>query len=527
MKKLIAFLLAAVMCFSLAACGGTGDTGTTDDSGNQSSDAQGSKDGTASDTLTVAVADDPSTLAPSAIFDYACHVVTESIYERLVYQDNDGNMQYRAAESIEQEDDTHLIVNIRKGITDTLGNEFTAEDLLYDIEYTMNTPYVVTCNRIDLANCEIIDDYTVRLALTEPYALQVPIFSGMHLFDKDSFEASSDGMAMTPVGYGPYYLDSIVTGSEVILKARDDYWDGAPQYKTVVLKVMKEATQRTNALEAGEVDVAMNVALTDVDYINGIDGLSVCEVNTISSHGIQFNMSEDSPLNDIHLRKAICYAIDSDAIIQIGYEGHAGKPIAMFSTACSDYDEAGWNEIYEKYDDYYAFNLEKAKEEMALSAYPDGVTLQAIHYTNNNGDINSELVQGMLKEIGIDLVITAYDNATVTQMQSTETDTWDMSFTGWAARANYATAIADLHVANNNWFKWSGESYDQVTAAINKAQTSSIDDIKQNALGFLDLCSEYLPAYETAQAITMIGVADGTTMAFYATDYPNFAAMVG
>lgn len=367
----------------------------------------------------------------------------------------------------------------------------------------------------------------MRLALTEPYALQEPILSGMHIFDQDSFEASSDGMAMTPVGYGPYYLDSIVTGSEIVLKARDDYWDGEPQYKTVILKVMKEATQRTNALESGEVDIAMNVSLTDVDYLNGLEGLSVEEIGTIQSQGIEFNMSEDSPFNDIHLRKAICYAIDLDAITEIGYEGHTGTPVAMFSTTCSDYDEAGWNEIYEKYDNYYAYNLDKAKEELALSNYPDGVTLQAIHYTNNNGDVNSELVQEMLSQISITLEITAYDNATVTQMQSTETDSWDMSFTGWAARANYATAIDDLHVTSNNWFKWSGDSYDEVCGYISNAQTSSLDDVKENALGFVDMCSEYVPGYSLADALTMVGKAETINLSFYATDYPNFFGITG
>ncbi|MFV0527665.1 MAG: ABC transporter substrate-binding protein [Lachnospiraceae bacterium] len=514
-KKAAAVVLAIMVGVSLIGCGGGSGTDSTTQESSDTSSTEGGENST-KDTLSIATPGDPSTFAPNDTFNDFASFATQQIYEKLFYTNTDGEYEYRAATSVEQEDETHILIKLREGVTDTNGNELTASDVLFDIEHALGTVFSSQFTNIDLDNCEIIDDYTLRLALYETYSMQLPVLATLALFDEDSYNASTDEMVMTPVGYGPYYLDSYTAGTEVVLKARDDYWDGEPQLKTVTYKIITEATQRTNALVSGSVDMALEIQISDVEYIDGNDRTSVLQKEGYASHGIVFNCDAASPLNDIHLRRAIAYAINEEAINQVSYEGTSNIPVSMFSTGVNDYDEAAWAETAEKYGNYYAYDLDKAKEEMALSQYADGVTLQAIHYTANNGGTNSELVQSMLSEIGITLEITAYDNATVNDMLVNEPEKWDMAFSGWYAGARYSAAIAALQIAGNNFCNWSGSEFDTYCEAVKKAETAATkEELVEDCLTIVDMSSEYLPFMNLADYKTMIGLTDGLDISFY------------
>lgn len=521
-KRLLAAVMTIMMGAALAGCGKDTKPGSAEtDKYSVSAEENKSKD-----TLAIATPGDPSTFAPNDTFNDFASFATQQIYEKLFYTDENGEYVYRAAESVEQEDGTHILIKLRKGITDTNGNELTASDVLFDIEHALDTVFGSQFTDIDLENCEIVDDYTLRLALYETYSMQLPTLSTIALFDEDSYKESKDGMVMTPVGYGPYYLDSYTAGTEVVLKARDDYWDQTPELKTVTFKIITEATQRTNALVSGNVDMAMEIQIPDVEYLDGNDGTSVLQKEGFASHGIVFNCGKVSPMNDIHLRKAIAYAIDLEAINAVSYKGTANVPTAMFSTGVNDYDEAAWKEIAEKCDNYYAFDLDKAKEELALSNYPDGVTLKAIHYTANNGDTNSELVQSMLSQIGITLEITAYDNATVNDMLVNEPEKWDMAFSGWYAGAQYSVAIASLQIVGNNFCNWEGADFDAYCEAVKKAEGDATEEeMMKDCLTIVDMSSEYLPFMNMADYKTMIGLADGLNLSFYANHMFDLSKM--
>ena len=525
-KQTIAMMLAVAVGTSLVGCGGGSSASQSKNTnsdmsvgGASTSDSKegGSSENAGKDTLVIATPGDPSTFAPNDTFNDFASFATQQIYEHLFYDNADGERVYMAAESVEQEDETHILVKLREGITDTNGNELNASDVLFSLQHTIDTVFGSQFTDIDFDNCEVVDEYTLRLALYEVYSMQLPTLATVALFDEESYNASSDGMVMTPVGYGPYYLDSYTAGSEFVLKARDDYWAGAPTIKTVTYKIITEATQRTNALAAGDVDMAMEIQISDVEYLDSNDGTSVMQKEGFASHGIVFNCSESSPLNDLHLRKALAYAIDKSAINSVSYRGTANVPISMFSTGVMDYNEEEWNEIAAEYGDYYVANLEKAKEELAQSAYPDGVTLQAIHYTANNGDTNSELVQEMLSKIGVTLEITSYDNATVNDMLINEPDKWDICFTGWYAGAQYSAAIAALQIVGNNFCNWSGAEFDEYCEAVKAAErASSEEELLENCIPIVELSSKYVPFLNIADYKTMIGHVDGLNIEFYA-----------
>ena len=51
-------------------------------------------------------------------------------------------------------------------------------------------------------------------------------------------------------------------------EAFEDYWGGAPAVKRVIFRTIPEALNRTIGLETGEVDLAYDLGITDLDPIH-------------------------------------------------------------------------------------------------------------------------------------------------------------------------------------------------------------------------------------------------------------------
>lgn len=518
MKKM-AMILVSVMALSLAGCGGSSDKSAISDQSR--TEAKADRE---ADAAVIALNGDPTTFAPNGNFADFTHWVTDQIYGKLLKRDGKGGYEYICAEGVEQEDDTHILIKLRQGITDTKGNELTASDVLFDLANISNSVYSSMYTNIDIEGSEILDDYTLRLAQYKPFSFQIALLEAVQLYDEDSYKESEDGMLLSPVGYGAYYLDSYVAGAECVVKAREDYWGGELELKTVTFQTITDDTQRKNALIAGDVDFAEGISYSDVDSINQNKGTSIFQKEGFASNGIIFNMDQVSAASDIHLRRAIAYAIDTASLISVSYNNLATEPISMFSTGCTDYEEETWKEIAGEYGDYYAYNLEKAKEELEQSQYPEGLTIQAVHYTTNGGDKNSQLVQAMLESVGIHVEITAFDGATFNDMLVNEPEKWDIAFAGWYAGVPYSAEIAALQIVGSNFCNWTGDEFDLFADAVARAESATSDeDILAACNDVVKISTEYLPFYSLADVHQPIGTSDRVNIVF-ATDYIDLAA---
>lgn len=521
-QKLVALLLAVSMCAALVGCGGSsgGDSGSSEAGVEEASeDAESAGDASADtgshDSLTIAISGDITDLSPNAAFADSMRHIAFNIYEHLWSMNDAGEMTYRAATSHEYIDDTHLKITLRDDIYDTLGNQFTASDVLFSIDHCRETPFGSDLAYIDTENSEIVDDFTVILALTQPYASQVSVLTTIDMFDEDSFNASADGFAADPVGYGPYQLEELTVGTQAVLTAREDYWDGEPQLKTVTFKIVPEDSQKTNLFLAGDVDVVDAVPVSDIETIKNTEGLAIDPKETIASEGVFFNLGEASPCNDIHLRKAIAYATDTAALIDVAYEGSAIQATSGYSKALSDHNEY-WDELYAELDNYYEFDVEKAKAEMAQSAYPDGVTLKALQTGYNHSDLNSQLMQAMLSEIGITLEITQTDDATANSTVKNNPEEWDLFFSGWLADSSTVTAIASIQICGNNFCNWSGSEFDEFTQLVRDAEATIDEDAFLEADNkVLQMTDDLLPIMGIADRVNTQGIKEGIHLEYY------------
>ena len=131
MKKMLALVLAAVMAFSMAACGGgSGSTATSGATSTDSTAASGSA--TAATGVTVQVGPNPETLDPAlnSAIDGANMLITA--FEGLLIVDENNQVQPGQAESYEvSEDGLTWTFHLREGLKWSDGTDLDANDFVY------------------------------------------------------------------------------------------------------------------------------------------------------------------------------------------------------------------------------------------------------------------------------------------------------------------------------------------------------------------------------------------------------------
>ena len=101
----------------------------------------------------------------------------------------------------------------------------------------------------------------------------------------------------------------------------DDTNKGPAYVDSIEYNIIGEAATRTAAFESQELDL-LDVEFEDVERFSQTPGLTI--VSLQNSNNINFvEFSDRPPFDNVAFRKAINYAIDRDAIVELTYLGNA------------------------------------------------------------------------------------------------------------------------------------------------------------------------------------------------------------
>ncbi|MBU7042989.1 MAG: ABC transporter substrate-binding protein [Theionarchaea archaeon] len=454
------------------------------------------------DTLHVLAYGEPDQLDPATCYDARGSLVIHNLYDRLIGYDSPETTEIhpRLAERWEvSEDGMEYTFYLRKDATFHDGSPVTADAVKYSFDRVlkMNQPPAwMMAQCMDLNSTQVIDDYTVKITLTKPYAAFMPILcytvasivnpavieanGGIEADNENEWLNQNEGKA----GCGPYELVEWIPNERIVLKRYDDYWRGPAKLENVKLSFIPEIGTRVMYLKKGDADIATGFPETNIPDVLGAEGLIV---SAADSYDITFIvLGCRGALANEDVRQAVCMAMDYDTILQFVYHGYSERlngviPKGMF----------GWHDIPP-----YEYDIEGANALLDNAGYQwdasneyridssTGDPLGAEIAVPQGDEVRSQislLWQSSLKKIGFKLDIREITWAMMYRLiRDAETD---MIISGWlpdyADPDNYVDSMCGSANAKAIW----GSDYknEELDALIDQAKWEP-DAAKRNEL---------------------------------------------
>ena len=379
------------------------------------------------DTIVIAQGQDPKSLDTHATNDQPSSRVSGNIYSRLVEVDKDMNIVPGLAESWDLENATSTVFHLREGVKFHNGEELKASDIKFSLERMIASPAVGhMVNAID--TIEIIDDYTVRVKTSEPFGplLYHLTHTASSIKNEKAVTEAGDDYGQNPIGTGPYQFVEWQVGDRITLKAFDDYFGGKQEVPNAVFRNIVEGTNRTIALETGEVHIAYDIEPIDVDTVVNHNNLKLQEVESLATEFFGFN-TRKAPFDNILVRQAIAYAVNTNDIIEavlLGGGYPANSPLAPKVFGHSPDAKL------------YSQDIEKARALMAEAGLEEGFSTTI--WTNDTPlrIQKAQILQAQLRAINIDISIEVMEWGAF--LDGTARGDHEMYVLGWVANTGDA-----------------------------------------------------------------------------------------
>jgi peptide/nickel transport system substrate-binding protein len=244
-----------------------------------------------------------------------------------------------------------------------------------------------------LKETQVVDDYTVKMILSEPYAGFPHLLTDYRagpIVNVKAVQQYGKDYDWNPVGTGPYQFESGIPKQEVIITANDRYFGGAPPIKRIITRTVPDVNAQVVGLENGQYDMllqapddpAVTKRLMDSGFVRAKFSRNLPEV-------LLMNVTV-KPFDDVKVRQAIAYAIDRQQIIDLALND-AAKP--WYSPVPEGFFGASEDVPH------YEHDVNKAKSLLSEAGYPNGVDVTLNVYDTQKGV--SDVLLEQLKAVGI------------------------------------------------------------------------------------------------------------------------------
>ncbi|REK64423.1 MULTISPECIES: ABC transporter substrate-binding protein [Cohnella] len=415
-QKLLVFISTLLVVLLLAGCTksanpreGAGASPSASDSGAQSSqpaESAGAK------TITIAYSQGAGqTMDPHEAGDLTSASYAFALYDQLVTsgtEEKDGKTIGRTdkiepslAEKWTVSDDLKTYTfTLRDGVKFQSGNPVNADAVLYSFERVQTKGEGGSLYKLaNIQSVNKIDDRTVEFKLNAPNHLFLKYLATFTFSIVDPSVAKGqpdDYLTRHSAGSGPFSLEKWDPASEAVFVANKNYWKGAPKVDKVIVKYVKEASNRELMLEKGDVDVALDIPPKDVESLKQKDNVVIQSDSTNRIVYLGMN-AKFKPFDQLKVRQAINYAIDQQKLIQSVMYGQASPMTSSISSKSPAHTSEG---------NPYKFDLEKAKSLLKEAGYENGFTFDLVvnSSTQDYEDI-AVLLKADLEKIGVTLNI--------------------------------------------------------------------------------------------------------------------------
>jgi peptide/nickel transport system substrate-binding protein len=415
-RRAFAFLVTAV------AVAATGTVAALAAQGTSSSSAATPKRG---GHITIARIEDSTSFDKTNVFQNESIWLAEQINESLYEAGNDGKTlkPWLATSYTKSKDGKTYTFKLRKGVKFSNGKPMTAADVKFSIDDARAQAKGWGYLDAAIKSIDAPDPSTVVFHLKFPWA---PFVADIALFangiiPKDFGGETRKAFYTHPVGTGPFMWDKRVVGQSVTFKRNPFYWQkGKPYLDGVTWTFVTDENTRELQLRGGQIQVDEFPPFNSIDKLKKASGITMSLFPSTRTDYLEMNELY-APLKDVHVRRAISYAVDRASIVKSVLFGY-GKPANSFLPPQVPY--------YDKNAGGLQYDMTKAKAEMAKSKYPKGFKVQLLvgagaQVENTIGQI----LQSSLKELGI--IVTFKTEDTSTEFNDVQANKHQLAFSYW------------------------------------------------------------------------------------------------
>jgi peptide/nickel transport system substrate-binding protein/oligopeptide transport system substrate-binding protein len=303
---------------------------------------------------------------------------------------------------------------LRPGVRFHHGRELTADDVVYSftrlLEPQNRSPSFRLFMRVQgadafragtadhVAGFEVLDPYTLRITLSEPYALFIHhlVMTAAKIVPRDEVEQLGEVFGQHPVGTGPFRLVRWEPDASIVLEAYPDHFRRRPYLDQLHFRIFPRSKLKAAlaAFEQGELEETQLPVQVRQRLLNE-PHYRVVRQPLLATLFLLLD-TQPGPLHHPQVRQAINYAINREAIngtLRQGYSRTASG-ILPFGMPGYNFDLHG-----------YPYDPEHARRLLAEAGYPNGQGLGPLElWTSVESDIakaEHTAVKRALEQLGL------------------------------------------------------------------------------------------------------------------------------
>jgi len=359
----------------------------------------------------------PTWIDPAVGSDFSSTSSLCNLYDSLVFPNTDGGVDPGVAESWEASaDGLTWTFHLKKGVKFHNGSEMTASDVAFSmnrlLEIGEGLAYVFLGT---VESASAVDDYTVEFKLAEPSGLFLISLIRLYIADEqqvmdnvvtpgpygDKGDFGKEYLLTSDAGSGPYKVKDFPLEEYLLMEKHAD-WHGtfaadAPD-EVRFIATTEAATVRT-LMSRQELEITDQWQTVEaLNALSEVDGVDVAAFPVLTEFYYMIH-TKKAPTDDVHFRRAMAYAFDYDAAVALEWAGtqQSRGPVPAITAGHKS--------------DVFVFkrDLDKAREELALSAYADKLDEYTVdvHWIT---EVPAEekwalLFQANMADVGIDVNI--------------------------------------------------------------------------------------------------------------------------
>ncbi|MBI4280237.1 MAG: ABC transporter substrate-binding protein [Armatimonadetes bacterium] len=276
---------------------------------------------------------------------------------------------------------------------------FTAHDVKYTLERIKDpatrSRYARPLEILD--RIDVVNDYTVRLVLKQPYSAllgAVLAFRPGFIVKKEAVEKLGKDFPLNPTGTGPFQFVSYRPRQEMIWVANERYYFGAPQIKRVRWRIIPDEMATALALQRDEINYMIVRKPEVYRLLKGVPSVRMTATPSAGWETIFIN-TRRKPFDDVRVRRAVAHAINKD---QLAFSVAQGMATVGTGSVIPPGVFGHTGDIPR-----YEHSVERARRLLQEAGYGRGLTATLIFRQEGASPDVATAMQAMLAEIGITL----------------------------------------------------------------------------------------------------------------------------